>query len=217
MKQKILIGCIDKQIAEVYHDQHSLRYVEEVLRDEEYKFLLDGIKKKKDLVVIDIGSNIGAFSLYVYDIASQIYAIEPLPELVHTINKTVKENQLNKIRTYMLAIGDSTGKRMFNRVEPVSAGASFLSSKGTQEVNAMTLNDFCKERRIKHIDLLKIDTEGEELKIIESIDFEKLSVDCIIGEVHVGNVNQNNFLSLLSRKGYKTEEFGHEFIGVKLC
>jgi len=216
MNKKIPIGCVNKQIAKVYYDKHNVRYVGEVLEDEEYKFLLDGVKKKEDLVIVDIGCNIGTFSLYVYDIASVIYAIEPLKELIHTLDTTIRENKLDKIKTYTMAIGDSTGKGMFNIVEPKEAGASFLHHKGILEVDVMSLNDFCEKEKIKHIDLLKIDTEGGEREIVESTDFEKLPINCIIGEVHIGRVKQDTFYSLLSQKGYKIKEFGHKFIATKI-
>lgn len=215
MKQKTSIGCINKQNINIVYDEASARYIGEVLEREEYKFLLGHLKKKDNLVIVDIGANIGTFSLYVYDIAEKIYAIEPLKNVLNMLNETIEENNLKKIKTHCLAIGNFTGKGAFNKVEPFSAGASFLDVKGSGEVDVMTLNDFCAKEGITHIDILKIDTEGGEVDILRATDFEKLPIDIIIGEIHPGRINENEFFSLL--KGFKTlRSGGNHFIATKL-
>lgn len=63
-----------------------------------------------------------------------------------------------------------------------------------------SLNSICREHKINHIDLLAIDTEGSEKKIIEAIDFEKISIDVIV--VENNDVNDNSIKKYLNEHGY---------------
>lgn len=217
MNQKVTVGCFDKFDIDICYEEHSDRYIGEVLQHEEYSFLKKYLDKKKDLTIVDIGANIGTFSLYIYDIAKVIYSIEPFKEITTMLEQTIKDNALDKIKVFNMAIGPFTGKGLMNRIEPISAGGSFLSEKGDKETDVMTLNDFAHKEGINYIDLLKIDTEGGEKAIMESTDFEKLPVDCIIGEIHVGGINKDNFFGLLKQKGFNGIEFGgNRFLAQKL-
>ena len=48
-----------------------------------------------------------------------------------------------------------------------------------QEVYTYTLNQICEKHNIKNIDFLKIDTEGHDLKVLESIDLNNINVKMI--------------------------------------
>lgn len=212
MNQKVTIGLTNKQDINITYDEHSARYIGEVLQRGEYQFIKDELKDKKDLVIVDIGANIGTFSLYVYDIAKTIYSIEPFKEINTMLEQTVKDNKLDKIKVFSMAIGPFTGKGLMGRNEPVSAGGSSLSKlsyvensklPGTTAVDVMTLNDFCDKQGIDHIDVLKIDCEGGELDIMQFTDFKKLRVDYIVGELHIGHINKYTFFSVVGSQGFK--------------
>lgn len=214
--QVTTIGFRKRKNAKVYYTEHSGRYIGEVLESQEYKHPLTHLNLGDDLVVVDIGANIGMFSLYVYDIAKVIYAIEPILNAIEPFCETIRENRLDKIRLFTLAIGPKTGKGYMNIVEPDIAGGSFLNKDGHREVYEMTLNDFCKREGIDHIDLLKIDCEGGEWDIVRTTDFNLLRIDKIVGEYHGGRINAGYFFQLLDRKGYKCKDFdGWHFTAIK--
>ncbi|MDR3646385.1 MAG: FkbM family methyltransferase [Candidatus Babeliales bacterium] len=60
-------------------------------------------------------------------------------------------------------------------------------------------NNICKEYEISHIDFLSIDTEGSELDIIKTIDFEKILIDIITVE---DNFNDTSITEFLKTKGF---------------
>lgn len=73
---------------------HSSRYIWEVLENEEYKFLFN------DLVVVDLGCNIGTFSLWIYDRTKEIHAIDMEQQYIDDFNKSIKDNGYTNIHTY---------------------------------------------------------------------------------------------------------------------
>lgn len=44
-----------------------------------------------------------------------------------------------------------------------------IKSIAVEEVQAMTIDAYCQQRRVSHIDLLKIDVEGAEFKVLLSV------------------------------------------------
>lgn len=72
----------------------TVRFIYEVLEGSEYSFLFD------KLTIMDLGANIGTFSMWVYPRADTIYAVEADENNYNLLNQNVKENGLNNIRTY---------------------------------------------------------------------------------------------------------------------
>ena len=68
------------------------------------------------------------------------------------------------------------------------------------KIQTLNINDILKNHNISSIDFLSLDTEGGELEILKSIDFEKYSIKVISVE---NNYNDKNFEKFLSSKGYK--------------
>lgn len=73
---------------------NSVRYLWEVMENEEYSFLFDKLR------VLDLGCNIGAFSLWIHPHAEQVYAVDALQENVDLLNQTIKDNEIGNIRTF---------------------------------------------------------------------------------------------------------------------
>lgn len=67
------------------------------------------------------------------------------------------------------------------------------------DVNCYQLNDLLENAKISHINLLTIDTEGGELEILFSIDFDKYMIDVISVE---DNYNNPLFKIFLEEKNF---------------
>lgn len=164
------------------------RFVEEVYNQKEYQFALNG---KKDNVVIDLGSNIGTFTFYIYDKASRIYAIEPSPEY-EFLEKNVKENNLDKVVLSNVAIGKDNGIETMHKNAGTGSWKIGLSDNfPTVRVVTRTLATFMDEHNINHVDMLKMDIEGGEIDVLSSSDFARVRdrIDTIFGEHH-GNIDR---------------------------
>lgn len=167
-----------------YKDKEYERFFEELWRKEEYKSILN---KKLD-VVIDVGALAGEFGAYIYDRAGIIYAIEPFTPHYRELLENINEFGLTKIKPYHIALSSQAGIAPFTTNE--TRGGNHLaetSNENTQEVITKTLAQFIKEEGITHVDVLKIDVEGDEEAIFNAADFKEIAllIDCIIGE-HLG-------------------------------
>ena len=84
-------------------DVDSPRFIKEVMERNEYAFLF------KDLVVIDVGCNIGTFSFWIHKLAREIHAIDLDQRQINNMNQTIKTNKINKVKTYCMGIAGHAG------------------------------------------------------------------------------------------------------------
>jgi FkbM family methyltransferase len=177
-------------ILELYDDllnrhRTGARFIDEIFYSQVYG------ESKPKFTVIDIGAFEGEFSFYCLPFADDIYAIEPDPKPFAVMNSLISKHQLeSSIRTFPIAISDKNGGR---QLHASGAGGSALLEEGRSSdvsvrVDTMTLNQFMLEEEIEHVDILKIDVEGQEYAIFDSPDFTEAApkIDLIIGEVHGG-------------------------------
>lgn len=169
------------------------RFVREVLEHDEYGFLF------RDLTVVDIGCNVGTFSLWLSKLAKQIYAIDISKQNIDNFNLTIDQNQLTNIQTFVCGIAGNTRMRKVRKDDSPGGGAWALTNNDeSDEVQTYSLADFMNKEGITHVDVLKIDTEGAEEEITGASDFPHDKVSWIIGEDH-GN---QNVKSNLEKLGY---------------
>ena len=163
----------------------SDRFIREVLRDNEYADIFN------DLVVMDVGANIGAFSFWIYDRARVIYAIEPAQQNINCLRETIKQNDLSKIKPFCMGISGNGGMREFDTSSEASSGAWKMDlhpfpSTSLSLIQTKTISEFMRDEKIECVDILKIDVEGAEKEIFESESFKEvcLKIKNIIGEYH---------------------------------
>jgi hypothetical protein len=95
-------------------------------------------------------------------------------------------------------------ERIKNEQETYGGSTEFL------EVQLYKLNDLLEKHNLFHVDYLTIDTEGNELDILKSIDFERFYIDVIDVE---SNYDDGPLLSFLTSKGYqKKKKLGCDYI-----
>jgi len=124
-------------------------------------------------VVVDLGACRGDFSKYIAsNYGCSVFAVEASPALFAEI----EERPL--IRKYNYAIADNDGVATFFESTLETAGNIIgtkpNSSGNTVEIKAMTLSSFLAEIGITEIDLLKIDIEGAEIQLFDTIQDEDI-------------------------------------------
>ena len=75
-------------------------------------------KVKPAMNVIDIGANIGLFTLILAKLVGKsghVYSFEPDPQLFQILNENVKLNQLENVSTFQLAVSNKIGKAKFSQ------------------------------------------------------------------------------------------------------
>lgn len=152
-------------------------------------------------VVLDLGANIGVFSYRAETRgASKVYAFEPMSYTYECLTR----NKGDKTITYNLGVGLDSGFNKFkihSSLDNVGGGAydpgNVLENKGLEIVREemayiVGINDVFT---IDKFDFMKIDIEGSEVVVLNSITDENLSsLRCISGEFHFnGNEEYNDF------------------------
>ena len=154
-------------------------------------------------IVIDIGFNYGLFSLEALKKnASKIISFEPNPNLVNTFNKFIDED---KIELHELAISDYNGKitfheNIYNGMSTIVDDVNTINNKDSYEVNVRNFYDFIIENNINKINYLKVDCEGSEYQVFNSIpdDYLKNNINKIAIETH-HRKNNNKVINLINK------------------
>lgn len=122
-----------------------------------------GVVLRRDEVVVDAGACEGFFTRYALRRGLRVIAIEPVPSLARSLERTFqREIGTGQVRVVQAALGSSSGTRHLES-ERESLYESRLGETG-EEVAAISLDEFLGEERI---DVLKMDIEGAEMEAIE--------------------------------------------------
>lgn len=128
----------------------------------------------QNATVFDVGASIGEWSRTLIATSIKpgtVYAFEPQP---NSFAQLASNLAYASIKCLNLAVSDQCGTAEFCQFTG-SLQANELSSlfhrplnipKATFEVATTTLDEFCAQQKITHIDFLKIDTEGAELAVL---------------------------------------------------
>jgi FkbM family methyltransferase len=119
-------------------------------------------------VVLDVGANIGYYSLYMLPRAATVHAFEPDPRALSVLRLNLAGHP--NAHVHGVALGNCIGKSSFI-LEPNSE-VSHLADSSTHhggdrhEVDVTTIDQFVAEKDLR-ITGIKIDVEGADLDVIE--------------------------------------------------
>lgn len=148
--------------------------------------------------VLDIGANVGFFSLLARDLYpnATIYAIEPLPEVYVCLEKNLTGI---KDRLFNIAISDKSGFEYMHVGESSAFSAITKTPQPADiKVPAITLDEFCIQQAITRIDLLKIDTESFEANVLMSAKETLSKTKYLHIEISIENNNNYTFSQINS-------------------
>lgn len=128
-----------------------------------------------DLVFVDIGANVGGYSLFVAASAgarARILAIEPQPDIFERLVYNIRQNPFAMIKAIDCAVADHAGEiTLFidseNRGE---TSMRIINSDAVGErirVQAKALTAIIDEEGFERVDIMKLDVEGAEDLILE--------------------------------------------------
>jgi len=144
---------------------------------------------KPGATVVDIGANIGCFSILAAQKASRVIACEPHPDNLEILRKNAAFNRTTNVEIIPCAISSRSGKALlFLPNDHTLVGRYSLQGEGgthSIEVTCRTLEDLFHQAHLTSIDLLKIDCEGSEYEILFGITRKTLAqIEQIIMECH---------------------------------
>jgi FkbM family methyltransferase len=172
------------------------------------------LKNKQKGYFVDIGAfdgEIDSNSLFFENLGWEGICVEPNPEMFKKLQK------IRKCKCLPYAISDKNETTQFFQIKEggpavLSGLVNEFSQQAIARINEnlnQTTQEFdyidveCKTfdsiMDTYNIDFLSLDTEGNELKILQSIDFDKYNIDIITVE---NNDYDDKFINFLTNKNY---------------
>lgn len=162
-------------------------------------------------VVLDIGSQIGIFTLVAALKAEEVYTFDLDPRNAEMLRKNVDANSFDNVLVEQKAVGSEDGETRF---ELSSYGTvSRIDPEGSEAVDMVTLDSYCKDRDIDP-QIIKLDVEGAGYDVLNGA--EKVIEESrpkIFFEFHpqqiraISGVEPVEALEFLQDRGYSLMEF----------
>lgn len=129
--------------------------------------LLFSFKLPKQPTIFDIGGYKGEWSKVIENKypESIIYIFEPIQKFADDIRKLFSNNKNINVYNFGLS-GES--RKMFISLENESSSV-YKITENRQEIILKDIFEFTQQEKLKKIDLIKINIEGEEYSLIESM------------------------------------------------
>lgn len=149
----------------------------ENLPDEIREPVLDyaGAVLPSEAVVLDVGANLGLLAIGFARLApnGRIIAFEPSPTTFQNLEKNVEMAKADNVTTMNVALSDGKGELEFFDSPWFSAGSfvkeatlSATVHRGSILVPARTVDEVVDELGLTRLDVVKIDVEGHELRVL---------------------------------------------------
>jgi FkbM family methyltransferase len=126
-----------------------------------------------------------------------VHAFEPLKALRQRLIRTLQLNGLDGVVVSELAVSDVNGHALLSDCgrgfescstqlpRSVELGDRALVAQAQTEVQTTTLDCYCAKRRIEHIDVLKVEIESAELRVLRGAAdlLEREAIDLLVLDV----------------------------------
>ena len=131
----------------------------------------DDFPISNDDVIIDVGAHIGLFALFASQFCKngKIFCYEPIKENYKILIENIEMNQIQNIFPNNLAVTKETSRVKIFLNDDQSGHSMFIQNKNFVEVDSKSLSDIFIDNGIKECDFLKLDCEGAEYEIVESL------------------------------------------------
>jgi FkbM family methyltransferase len=176
------------------------------------KFLMAFIEQfiPKDKNILDIGANIGVWSIIYSNIINndcKIYSFEPQKEIFDCLNNNVIINKCNNIVLYNIGLSNENNIKYMNASYDMQQNFGSFRIVDDNDINSKLLKIECKigdELQYSNIGFIKIDVEGFEYKVLQGLEQTILNNKPIIFiEIHQNDINNAPTMSKLYALGYR--------------
>lgn len=134
-------------------------------------------------IIFDIGANVGSHTLPIaksVGSSGKVYAFEPVPWALNKLHKNISLNAFNNIIVEPIALSDTPNdnaefslRASFKTTSQIPVNAdgnlneNWWNACEKVKVRVETIDNFVKENNIKKINLIKLDVDGFEAKVIK--------------------------------------------------
>ena len=190
--------------------QHLKPYGNDVFRD-----IRKILGERQVGVVFDVGANVGQTALaFSQEFPSAtIHSFEPSPEAFASLASSVAGR--GRILAHQIAFGPRSGKSTMYLARSSLTGSMLPTSEKAErflgdlvhdarpvEVAVSSVDDYLRDQKILHVDLLKLDVQGFELEVLKgaTASLRDNCVSLILTEV--------NFVSLYEKQAFFEDIYG---------
>ncbi len=152
------------------------------------------------MTFVDIGANIGSYSMPAAALVGtegRVIAFEPASDNLAIFKETIALNNASNIILEQLALSDKSGEGKLRLHDGANTGQHALAVEGqagvVESVTLTTLDDYLEQTGIRKVDVVKLDVEGVELKVLKGAA-KTLSADAPpVLIVEVSDVNASRY------------------------
>jgi amino acid adenylation domain-containing protein/FkbM family methyltransferase len=171
-------------------------------------YLKYGVRLREDACVLDVGANIGMFTLFVLQRApkARIYAFEPIPPVFEALRINANLSG-GEVRVFDCGLSNQSGSASFTWVKHntlISGRYTDLLEQEQYACALRTISEVIAAEGIERVDLLKIAAQKGEMDVLEGIegrDWAKISQ--VVVEVHDIEGRLGKIQGLLESQGYQ--------------
>ena len=175
--------------------------------DEKFETEIESWFKLRGGSFIDVGANIGRYTIGLAENFEKVYAFEPVKETYQTLEKNIRLNGLKNIVALQIGLWRHVDEKEINI--GLNSGKSSivlsLPESHTEKIRVEPGDNLVKSLDIKNVSLIKIDAEGAETEILYGIQ-NLLYRDSPRIIVEVISKNHNKVLGILKEIGYSLIE-----------
>ena len=174
--------------------------------------------------IFDVGANVGMTTARYRKLfpAATVHAFEPFDASYRQLEAATRGDR--SVHAHKLALADAPGARRFhvcrgsqmNSLLPVAAGGAahmggeLAEQVAVEEVEVTTLDRFCADGDIGHIDILKMDTQGGELLALRGAErllaghaVDLIYCEVLFAQLYEGQAEFGDLLVFLRDRGYR--------------
>ena len=172
--------------------------IETIGTEDQWGVLRDSLSRNSFIVSAGVGKNITFEQTIVRKYGATIILLDPSPTGIDTMSRIGNEGGHLDFRPVGLAA--QTGSLDFGRPDIESEG-SFRKGSANDGVklDCVSLKHLLGTEKRTRIDLLKLDVEGFEYEILQSVFRDKIEIDQICVEIHTNRaitINETIFSAL---------------------
>lgn len=182
-------------------------------------YLPSGWKLSAGDTVIDVGANIGSFTLFAAQQVGptgRVIAVEPDGETFRQLQRNMELNAFENIQILRLAVAGRAGTVRLHRHPNALFSSLYESVDGrpadgpVEEVQAVTLAQLFEQQRVEHCHFFKLDCEGAEHAIVSGLSAELAARIGRIGmELHqIEGCDDRQLVGRLEEFGFSSRSHG---------
>jgi FkbM family methyltransferase len=169
-------------------------------------------------VVLDIGANAGYYSLIAAIRTKQVYAFEPSLAMRQQLESNIKLNAIRNISVEPCAVSDRNGTATLYLSSSDNSGMTGMQpaenfSGVTQTINTVSIDEWIVTKDSLRIDMIKIDVEGAEMKVLEGMknvlekDHPGIFIEIIPSLLEKYGSKAEDVFQFLDKFGYTPHKF----------